>query len=357
MLEHFFCRYTSRMTKETRRTFIDLLRGAAIFLMLWGHCIQYCSGAPVVFFENPAFRFIYSFHMPLFMLISGFLFFGSSQKRNLGELLSHRSIALIHPILMCTIFNYFITIGISSIAAKQFSAFFGGKWLDSLTSLWFLWSVLSSSISVALAFKISNKAWIRSIVLLLGIGLAAMFPCSTMNLYMYPYFVIGFLLGKYEEKWLKYINLIGAASLIGFILLIPYYKREHFIYTTGLFGNNFILVDSYRWAIGLFGSIAAVWILLLLFSIPAVQHLNISNGLISLGKNSLSVYSLSVALLSYWLPIIAKFVFSATDGQLINLALYNFIITPLIALCYSFVLLFIISFFKRAGIHKILFGR
>ena len=64
------------MRIRNRNYYIDAAKGLAIFLMLWGHCIQSCVvGSDVDFFENTVFKAIYSFHMPLFMLISGYLFF------------------------------------------------------------------------------------------------------------------------------------------------------------------------------------------------------------------------------------------------------------------------------------------
>ena len=75
--------------------------------MLWGHSIQYSCMDQFDFFENSAFKFIYSFHMPLFMLISGYLFYYSCQKRTLWELLTHKTKVLFPAIILCSIFNYF----------------------------------------------------------------------------------------------------------------------------------------------------------------------------------------------------------------------------------------------------------
>ena len=64
--------------ENSRNNFIDIIKGVAIFLMLWGHVIQYCvAKTNIDFYENWVFKFIYSFHMPLFMLVSGYLFFYS----------------------------------------------------------------------------------------------------------------------------------------------------------------------------------------------------------------------------------------------------------------------------------------
>ena len=57
---------------------IDAIKAFAIFCVVLGHCIQYGSGIfylkDEIYFENWLFKIIYSFHMPLFMLISGYLF-------------------------------------------------------------------------------------------------------------------------------------------------------------------------------------------------------------------------------------------------------------------------------------------
>ena len=45
-------------TKQ-QRLFLDVLKGVAVFLMLWGHCIQCAIGGELPdFYENPLFRFI-----------------------------------------------------------------------------------------------------------------------------------------------------------------------------------------------------------------------------------------------------------------------------------------------------------
>lgn len=52
-----------------RINYIDYMRGIAIILVVMGHLIQF-NGFPT---SNPVFEFIYSFHMPLFFAISGYI--------------------------------------------------------------------------------------------------------------------------------------------------------------------------------------------------------------------------------------------------------------------------------------------
>lgn len=64
------------VSKESpkRIEILDMAKGVAIFLVLWGHCIQYFSSGDDDFYNNFVFKFIYSFHMPLFMIIMGICF-------------------------------------------------------------------------------------------------------------------------------------------------------------------------------------------------------------------------------------------------------------------------------------------
>jgi Fucose 4-O-acetylase and related acetyltransferases len=53
---------------KQRLTYIDALRGFAIFLVVLGHLTDFCG-----YTDSTLFGFIYSFHMPLFMAIAGFV--------------------------------------------------------------------------------------------------------------------------------------------------------------------------------------------------------------------------------------------------------------------------------------------
>lgn len=56
------------MEVANRISFIDQLKGITILLVVIGHLIEHNAGR-----DNFLWTFIYSFHMPLFMFISGYL--------------------------------------------------------------------------------------------------------------------------------------------------------------------------------------------------------------------------------------------------------------------------------------------
>lgn len=94
-----------------RNLFIDILKAVLIILVVIGHCIQFGSGKGYLnstsFFNNKLFIFIYSFHMPAFMIISGYLF-GLSKKTNAINVIKNKINHLLIPIFTWAILTTII---------------------------------------------------------------------------------------------------------------------------------------------------------------------------------------------------------------------------------------------------------
>lgn len=353
-------RFTNYMISvEEKKHFIDFIRGIAIFLMLWGHSVQYCCGGQFDFFENTIFTIIYSFHMPFFMLISGYLFFFSSQKRQFTDLIEYKTKSIIYPILMCSILNLLLTNGVSFVFLGWGLDTILGK--TTLTSLWFLWSVLSCSFALSIAVRIFKNPIIQAFLIVLGIAIVAIFPCWEFNIWMYPYFVIGYFYARNEMKLKDKFCIVSSLSTVVFVIMLFFFEKEHYIYTSGLFGRGKIIdalkIDSFRWAIGLLGSIAIISLCKVIFR--TIYNTKTANFIKMLGENSLAAYALSVSLLSFWLPIFANKALELLPKINWNnhILLYNLIITPLIAILYSILLIGIIKIMKKNKCYRVIFGR
>lgn len=83
---------------------IDILRGIAILLVVLGHYIQVIY-SPLAFDDNLLFRIIYSFHMPLFIFISGWLSYGKENQTSSS--LSKKALARILPFYFWSLFGLF----------------------------------------------------------------------------------------------------------------------------------------------------------------------------------------------------------------------------------------------------------
>ena len=80
----FFCSF---MTNKNPT--IDIAKGLAIILVVYGHVIEH-SMAPASqdFFQNPVFKITYTFHMPLFVFISGYLMAYSLNRNSVRKMFS-----------------------------------------------------------------------------------------------------------------------------------------------------------------------------------------------------------------------------------------------------------------------------
>lgn len=89
---------------QTRNMYLDIVKGVIIVLVVMGHSIQYGNGYVYLdgenFYDNSVFKFIYSFHMPIFMLVSGYLFNNSIEKYAPLHLFMKKMRMLIIPILL-----------------------------------------------------------------------------------------------------------------------------------------------------------------------------------------------------------------------------------------------------------------
>ena len=96
----------------------DVIRGFAIILVIFGHCIQNGNGWDYFinskYWSNKVYQFIYSFHMPLFMILAGWFAYFSLKKlegdrKKQLRFLAKRYFTYIMPILLWTLFEFVST--------------------------------------------------------------------------------------------------------------------------------------------------------------------------------------------------------------------------------------------------------
>lgn len=359
---------TTRPTQAQERLYWNIIRGIAIFLMLWGHCIQYCSLGSFPVFENGMFRAIYSFHMPLFMIVSGYLFSFSFEKRSLRGLLAHRAKSMLWPIVGGTVLNnLLLVIPTLVLSHGQKLALFDGTLVRGWEySLWFLWSVLACSLAVGIACKTGKTPLQRGIYLALGTGFIALFPNANENLFMYPFFLTGFFWARHRKAIVQIFRKWKYGVLLLFPILLSFYRTEHYIYVTPMFSAEkglaeSLRIDLFRFLIGLAGS-GCCFILtsLVLDRLPADGRTpKLLTALSRLGENSLPIYCLSVSLLSGYLPHIIHKCMEPFGYNLLaeNWVFYNLVFTPLLAAIYCAGLLAVVRLLRKTGIHTLFFGR
>ncbi len=349
-----------------KRLYLDTVKGIAIFLMLWTHCIQYCAKNVFSAFDNTVFRVVYVFHMPLLMMVSGYLFFFSFRKRDLKTLLIHRTQAMLQPIVFCTVLNN-VLMNLAYHFLSGNDTWTGGVLLNGFKNLyWFLWCVLASSVAVGIACKITNHDWLRRFLLVVGAGFLLLFPEPDFQLFMYPFFVTGFWWAGKKESATRFVKHMKYAAFLLFPLVLAFYKKEYYIYHTPIFSEQYgvwgsLWINLIRFSAGLLGSVC-----ILVLAEKLVKWASgkdtipwIVKGFGKLGESSLQIYCLSVPLLSGYLPIVYDKVIQIFGGNIFaqNVVLFNFLFTPLLAALYAAGLYLLILALKKVRVHSLLFGR
>ena len=183
---------------ETGRDYqIDAMKGVAIILVLLGHVI------------TPGFldQLVYSFHMPLFFFLSGYIAYVSVRKYKPGELLFRRVKSLLVPFFfMSLVFDlvYNVVLHGASLSAYLRNIALGGPY-------WFLWALFLCFLALAAAEELEKRIGVVAYPIVLVVVMAVLFPIKSIagqtSLFGLAYlriflifFFAGFLLSKYRGQ-------------------------------------------------------------------------------------------------------------------------------------------------------------
>lgn len=341
------------MMNNYRNLTIDIVKGAAAILLVWGHFIQLSMWGTELFFENKVF-IIYSFHMSLFALISGYLFGNSLKKRNLREFLTSRVTGFLLPVVSWSLIDWLL----NGILHGTISLF--GLWKNLTgTFLWFLWSIFAAQLISSLIEK-KIPVQYRWLGFIGGYFLMYCFPNPEMNLFLYPFIVIGFLCNKKDISTLKMGNWIWISVPI-WITLLLFFNKECYIYTTGISvwkseieTWRHLLINCYRYVIGFTGSISVI----LLINVISKSITKI-NKFATFGKYSMQIYILQGFAFKIYSKLIRILIDRMGYNPLIeNQVLLSLVYTPIMAMVLCIVMIGITKIIEKMhGINLICFGR
>lgn len=303
---------------QRRIELLDRLKGVAGILTLFGHVIIMGNGEVFretdLYFNDKVFQLIYSFHMPLFMLISGFLFGRSVRlydRKKTAEQIFNKAKKLIVPLLLFSVLDLILSIsnwisaGIQiniKIVVLQYLILF-------VTERWFLWAVFWCFL-----FSLLWKNLLKENPFVLAALFLIMFAVPDgLNLgaykYMLPYFIIGNKLfeayyddsmRKRAEKFLNFKSFIPAVLL--FTALLSGYGGDKTVYISGykLIGKdifNQLYIDAYRFLIGLSGSVVMGFLIYFISKSKLTEK--VMSILSHVGKYTMGIYLLSQYVVVY----------------------------------------------------------
>lgn len=288
------------MNLKSRDYTIDNIKGILIILVIVGHSIQYASGMDYLrndlFYDNPLFLLIYSFHMPLFALISGY-FFAMSNKRKLAEVVKRKCMGIFVPLAF---FCFLILLNKvrNDISMVSHPFLIVNEYLRSLVGwpLWFLATVFFDSLIIACLSRFTKNQRIKELLMWL-VFICSLFVPDTFILsihkFIYPFFLIGYLLATYNFNLCKQIRSgkggkleIIFLSVVSFLLLWSF-DRNCLVYVSGFCIVEHIEVlwyDLYRMLVGF---AVSRWVCLVL---PLLTKQREIKWLSRIGKDTLGIY-------------------------------------------------------------------
>lgn len=264
----------------------DLLKAFGIFFVIWGHSIAFLSNKSSD--TNHCFLMIYSFHMPLFLMTSGYFFSRRASLQSIYEQFKDKSIRLLLPAILWGIviaglgFLNHLYKGESDLYLKVANSLF--------LSLWFLKCLFLCYVFARLA---NNSVY----GYILTLCLSQFLPIWKFEI-MYPCFITGILLKRYY-------SVIRQYSLVAMILLLLLFSlfylflweadmlKTHYFFVEhdSVFGTLYVRIV--RIIIGIVGSSFLILLFDKLFKSSDNQKENwgVKTGS-AIGKGTLGIYIL-----------------------------------------------------------------
>ncbi len=196
-----------------RLIWIDNIKCFAILLVILGHLIQFIY-YPKTFDDNHLFRYIYSFHMPLFMVVSGILV-GLKPINNIISTIKKRAIQLLIPFFTWGIFSSIINK--KNIINSLFEII---KYPD--RGLWFLWALFFIYLAFVVTIILNNRLrnfFISCLIIFLG-------------LYYFTNYIINGLYGSYLITKFYFYYMIGYFFMNKRIFNSRLFKNKRFAIST-----------------------------------------------------------------------------------------------------------------------------
>lgn len=208
---------------------LDVLKGAAILLVVVGHVVQ--SRSPN-FDNNIVFKSIYMFHMPLFFFVCGMVYAlkpFSLTYQGLIRSVVRRSHRLLVPFLCWYSIQYMFDTSGVSLLTYLFNLY---KSPDH--GLWFLWVLFVISVLsdigkfVARFVRISPfLIWILLALVTYHVSIRHHYLGFNLVAIEIPFFIMGVWYKRYGDMFGRLWVIVGTACILLFPIAVHYWSRLH----------------------------------------------------------------------------------------------------------------------------------
>ncbi|MCC6758432.1 MAG: acyltransferase family protein [Candidatus Omnitrophica bacterium] len=283
---------------------LNVLKGLAIVLVVYGHVLQrimVLNGED--FFSHPVFKAIYTFHMPLFVFISGYLMAWSLSRRSIGEVFKIRCKSLLIPYIVWGTLGVMTFYALDVLDGKGAGFNFFGQWIDQLIidpEIWFLSTLFFCAALLLFSVKLQERFRIAAFVAVYFLLLVIPYNEYGALYYIkwfYVFYAAGYFVNQYGGALIQKLNnkAVLAACLVLFVFLAPTWTTNDYIYVNKM---NFMATEYcfeifrfvYRYLVSFLGIGLAVFAGVYLMKTPAARWFEMAG-----------IYSLDIYLLQRYL--------------------------------------------------------
>lgn len=317
---------------KNRILYLDLAKFFAILFVCIGHAFVVLSP------QNDSTTigaWIYSFHMPLFMMISGF-FCAHSLSRRFGNFLCYKFMQLWVPSFVIPIIQ-FVILGPLLSHSIPTADYVKGSVFDAvfIGGLWFLKALFCCYLYFYIVKHIPLPDW----ALCIGSTIIALvFPHATYVQFRYLlfFFWAGYFINKYKEKIEPHYLIITLVSLVLFVFLGRHEYPIILSYDNMLHKTAIVI-----WQIvtAFFGSLSVVGISFLLAKYIKSYILY---KLGAIGMDTLGIYAIQSIVLTQLAATFIKINMVDIPWQV-----SNFVLMPLIGLIATLVCYVIVEWIRK----------
>lgn len=330
----------ANMSKAKERIPIwDNLKFILIFLVVLGHladCFIRSYNMRVLYF------YIYIFHMPLFIFISGLFSKRTIEEKNYKKIFEYLIlyVAINFFYVLSSIFFHFVC-GTKGVSLDLFSINSGG-------APWFLFSIFSFYL-ITIAFNKLDKKYllVLSVIVACFVGYdnrIGDFLALSRTIVYYPFFLAGYLLNAKDVVTFvknRKIQILSFIFIISTCLICLFFMDKIYFLRPLLTGRNpYSVLAKYK-SIGLLLRFV-YYIVVSIFIISIISLTPSKNSIFTkLGSRSLCVYFFHIPIINFLstTPVILKFLDNTSYLLIIPI---SFIITILLSQkCFEIVLNYI----------------
>lgn len=266
--------------KMKRIAYLDTVKLLTIFLVILGHVTQMMVNGWVV--GEHLWKPIYSFHVPLFMLVSGYFVSDRTLNNPLGKMVIVKAKQLLLPVFTCTmVCCIYLFLVRDSVNYRD----------EIIGNSWFLKVLFVYYVLFLLLKRTKLNDWLLFVLSCFFLFLVPKGSTLQVNL-LWPYFFVGYLLKKYQVL----DKMIGKWQVIVVFLLL-------YLFTYALQWNlkipNIITINHdnlfnlwylilFRYIVAFCGSMSAI--LLVAWVYERWSKKTLLNKISNYGKYTLGIY-------------------------------------------------------------------